>query len=135
MDKVTEYFDKLVATPNRNVISRMAPGLIVCFIVMFVGIYTADIIGLLIVKLNLLPEGSSSPVSGIFVAILIGILIRNFIGLHKVFVDGVMLSVKYALRAGIILLGLRLSLIAAVELGAWGVPLIIACISVRKSTR
>src|SRR5690625_1770567 len=115
MDKVTEYFDKLVATPNRNVISRIAPGLIVCFIVMFGGIYAADIICLLIVKLNLLPEGSSSPVSGIFVAILIGILIRNFIGLHKVFVDGVMLSVKYALRAGIILLGQRLSLIEAVR--------------------
>jgi len=129
MKKITEYFDKLAATPNRNVISRMAPGLIVCFIVMFVGIYAADFIGLLIVKLNLLPEGSSSPVSGIFVAILIGILIRNFIGLHKVFIGGVMLSVKYALRAGIILLGLRLSLIEAVKLGAWGVPLIIACIS------
>src|SRR5690625_475042 len=129
MKKITEYFDKLATTPNRNVISRMAPGLIVCFIVMFVGIYAADFIGLLIVKLNLLPEGSSSPVSGIFVAILIGILIRNFIGLHKVFIGGVMLSVKYALRAGIILLGLRLSLIEAVKLGAWGVPLIIACIS------
>src|SRR5690625_6685194 len=96
---------------------------------MFDVIYAANFIGLLILNINLLPECSSSPVSGIFVAILIGILIRNFIGLHKVFIGGVMLSVKYALRAGIILLGLRLSLIEAVKLGAWGVPLIIACIS------
>src|SRR5690625_5535743 len=105
MKKTTEYFDKLTATPNRNVISRMAPGLIVCFIVMFVGIYAADFIGLLIVKLNLLPEGSSSPVSGIFVAILIGIFLWIFIGLHKVFFCVVILYVEYVYRSGIIFPG------------------------------
>lgn len=104
-------------------------GLILCFIVMVVGIYGSELLGKGLVMFHLLPEGSASPVSGIFVSILIGILIRNTIGLHPRFKGGVAFSVKYALRAGIILLGLRLSLIEALKLGAWGLPLIVACIS------
>ncbi|QUW22062.1 putative sulfate exporter family transporter [Sporosarcina sp. Marseille-Q4063] len=114
---------------NRNVIVRALPGIILCLIVILAGIYIADSIGELIISFNLLPPGSASPVSGIFVAIIIGIIIRNTIGLHSVFMEGVKISLKYALRAGIILLGLRLSLVEAVKLGAWGLPLIIACIS------
>ncbi|MDW0108719.1 YeiH family protein [Sporosarcina aquimarina] len=113
----------------RRVVVRVLPGILLCLVVTLTGIYAADLIGKLIVALNLLPEGSASPVSGIFVAILIGIIIRNTIGLHTVFLEGVTYSVKYALRAGIILLGLRLSLTEALKLGAWGLPLIIVCIS------
>lgn len=116
-------------TPHIEGIARFIPGILLCLIVMFIGIYGADFIGWLIVTLKLLPEGSSSPISGIFVAIIIGILIRNIIGLHDMFIDGVAVSVKYALRAGIILLGLRLSLTEALKLGAWGIPLIVACIA------
>lgn len=46
------------------------------------------------------------------------------------FSEGIGFALKYALRAGIILLGLRLSLTEALKLGAWGIPLIVACISV-----
>ncbi len=113
---------------NRKII-HILPGVFICFLLIMFGIYVADLLGLLIVKLNLLPEGSSSPISGIFVAILIGIVIRNTIGLHTVFRQGVAFSLKYALRTGIILLGLRLSLAEALKLGAWGLPLIVACIS------
>ncbi|WP_172371665.1 YeiH family protein [Sporosarcina jiandibaonis] len=120
---------KLEAEYKNNLIIRLLPGLILCFIVVFLGIYGADQLGFIIVKLNLLPAGSASPLSGIFVAILIGIIIRNTIGLHSIFIEGVGFSVKYALRAGIILLGLRLSLTEALKLGVWGLPLIISCIS------
>jgi len=114
---------------SQNLFLGKLPGLVVCFIVMFIGFIAAKQLGKFIVKLNLLPEGSASPVSGIFVAILIGIIIRNTIGLHAVFLDGVAFSVKYALRAGIILLGLRLSLAEALKLGVWGLPLIVTCIT------
>lgn len=109
---------------------RLLPGLAICLVVIIVGIYGADAIGVALGAIGLLPEGGKSPVSGIFVAILIGILIRNTIGLQEVFIEGVGFAVKYALRIGIILLGLRLSLTEALTLGAWGLPLIIACISV-----
>lgn len=105
------------------------PGLLLSAAVMAMGIFSAKLIGVLLVTGGILPAGSASPISGIFTAILIGILIRNLIGLPDFFDAGIDFALKYALRAGIILLGLRLSLSEALKLGAWGVPLIIACIS------
>ena len=129
MGNIIAYMDKLQATPNRNFFSVNLPGIFLCFIVMIAGIYLADLIGSAIVKLQILPEESSSPVSAIFVAIVLGIIIRNVINIHPIFISGIAFAVKYALRLGIILLGLRLSLVEALRLGAWGIPLIIACIS------
>ena len=111
-------------------VSRIIPGIALCFIVMMLGVYGAELIGTLLLKTGILPEGSGSPISGIFVAILLGVLIRNTIVLPDIFTKGISFAVKYALRAGIILLGLRLSLTEALKLGAWGLPLIISCISV-----
>lgn len=112
--------------PNRK---NIIPGLLVSAGVMFAGIFAADLIGELLVESGIMPEGSGSPVSGIFTAILLGILIRNLIGMPAVFDAGINFALKYALRAGIILLGLRLSISEALKLGAWGLPLIVACIS------
>ncbi|UJL48312.1 putative sulfate exporter family transporter [Virgibacillus sp. NKC19-16] len=97
---------------------------------MFLGIYGAELIGYLMIQAGLLSEGSQTPVSGIFVAIIIGIIIRNTVSLSDVYAQGISFSMKYVLRAGIILLGLRLSLMEALKLGAFGIPLIVACISV-----
>lgn len=119
-----------MAITKKYGILGLLPGLVACFIVMVAGIYGAKGIGNLLLATGILPEGGASPISGIFVAILLGILIRNTIGLPDLFKTGIGFSVKYALRAGIILLGLRLSLTEALKLGAWGLPLIIACISV-----
>nr|WP_255783475.1 putative sulfate exporter family transporter [Oceanobacillus alkalisoli] len=54
---------------------------------------------------------------------------RNTFRLSNSFFYGISFSMKYVLRAGIILLGLRLSLLEALKLGAIGIPLIVACIS------
>lgn len=129
MGKIKTYMDKLAVAPNRNFFSVNFPGIVLCFIVMVAGVYLANLIGVVVVNLKVLPEGSSSPVSGIFVAIILGIIIRNLINIHPIFISGIAFAVKYALRLGIILLGLRLSLVEALRLGAWGIPLIIACIS------
>ena len=112
-----------------GIATDLIPGLAICFIITLLGVYLADLIGVFLIEINLLPAGSASPISGIFVAILIGVIIRNTIGLHDVFQRGVKFSLKYALRFGIILLGLRLSLLEALKMGFWGLPLIIACIS------
>lgn len=114
---------------NTNTVGAIIPGILISVIVMMLGIFFADQIGSVLIVMDILPEGSASPVSGIFVAIIIGIIVRNTTGLHMVFKKGVSFSVKYALRAGIVLLGLRLSLMEALKLGAWGLPLIIVCIA------
>lgn len=129
MGKLKNYMNKLESTPNSSLLSIILPGVLLCFVVMIAGIYLAELIGVMIVKMKVLPEGSSSPVSGIFVAIILGMIIRNMVNMHPIFKNGADFAVKYALRAGIILLGLRLSLNEALRLGAWGIPLIIACIS------
>lgn len=110
-------------------ITDLIPGILIALFVMFLGIYGAEFIGYILIKIGLLSAGSKTPVSGIFVAIIIGIIIRNTFDLSDIFKKGISFSVKYALRAGIILLGLRLSLIEAVKLGAMGIPLILACIA------
>lgn len=115
---------------KQNSIFQLVPGLILSLIVMLAGVYGADLIGKSLLAAGILPKGSASPISAIFVAILLGILIRNVVGLPDLFSKGIGFAVKYALRAGIILLGLRLSLTEALKLGAWGLPLIVACISV-----
>lgn len=120
---------KVVSEANRPLIYTVFPGILICLLLTIVGIYVADLLGVLFIMIDVLPDGSASPISGIFVAILLGIIIRNVIGLHGVFFQGVKFTLKYALRLGIILLGLRLSLAEALKLGAWGLPLIIACIS------
>lgn len=114
---------------NKNKIITYIPGILLCITVILIGIYLADLLGFLLIQLAILPAGSASPISGIFVAILLGILVRNTIGVNAIFMSGVQYSLKYLLRAGIILLGLRLSLAEALKLGAWGLPLIIICIS------
>lgn len=115
-------------TKSQQILTNV-PGILLSLGVILIGIYLADLLGLFLIQLNVLPTGSASPISGIFVAILLGILIRNTIGISAVFINGVQYALKYLLRAGIILLGLRLSLAEALKLGAWGLPLIILCIS------
>lgn len=114
---------------NNNLLGTILPGVLLCLVMTILGIYAADLVGIFLIYMKVLPESSEGPISAIFIAILLGIIVRNTIGLSTVFVEGVKFSLTYALRAGIILLGLRLSLVEALRLGAWGLPLIIACIA------
>lgn len=122
-----EYMVKKVNLADKFL--KNIPGLLLSAGIMVAGIYAARQIGTLLVAGGIMPEGSASPISGIFTAILLGIIIRNVIGIPELFDAGIDFAVNYALRAGIILLGLRLSLGEALKLGAWGLPLIVACIT------
>lgn len=121
---------KIQKVIQKQPVLQLLSGILLCLLIILVGIYGAGLIGKMLIAMKVLPAGSASPISGIFVAILIGVLIRNTIGLHELFASGVAFSLKYALRGGIILLGLRLSLAEAFTLGAWGLPLIVVCISI-----
>lgn len=112
-----------------NAIIEIIPGLLLSGIVMLLGIFGAELLGYLMIQMGMLTAGSGTPVSGIFVAIIIGIILRNTLGFSDVYSKGIKFSQKVLLRVGIILLGLRLSLLEALKLGAFGVPLIVACIS------
>lgn len=71
----------------------------------------------------------SSPISPILVAILVGLLIRNTIGLPRVYELGLQLCLKRILRIGVALLGIRLSLASVGSIGLAALPIIVVCIA------
>jgi uncharacterized integral membrane protein (TIGR00698 family) len=55
-------------------------------------------------------------------------VIRNTIGLHERFQPGVAFALKKLLRLGIILLGIRLSLLDVLEVGVFGIPIVVGAV-------
>jgi uncharacterized integral membrane protein (TIGR00698 family) len=69
-----------------------------------------------------------SPLSAVPVAVVLGLLVRNLIGLPAVYEPGLKVCVRFLLRVGIVLLGFRLSLSAISHVGLAALPIIILCI-------
>jgi len=70
-----------------------------------------------------------SPVSPVMVAITVGLLVSNAVALPSWMTPGLGFAVKKVLRLGIIMLGIRLSILDVLKLGAVGVPVVLACVS------
>jgi uncharacterized integral membrane protein (TIGR00698 family) len=70
-----------------------------------------------------------SPVSDITVATLLGLAVRNSIGLPPVYESGLRVTLRWILRGGIVLLGLRLSLVEAGRISLAGAPILLGCIA------
>ena len=104
------------------------PGVILCFLLLLVSMVLADFAGIVMNRIQGLPSDAASPMSPIFVAIILGLLIRNVFGLYVNLIEGVVFSVKVLLKLGIILLGIRLSFADVITLGAWGIPIILICV-------
>jgi len=71
---------------------------------------------------------AKSPISEITVATLIGLVVRNTIGLPQVYEKGLRICLRWVLRGGIVLLGLRLSLAEVGQIGLTSLPIIVLCI-------
>lgn len=103
---------------------KTIPGLIFALLLFIVAGFLAQWVG---TAGTGLPQ---SPFSPIMVAILLGILVRNVFGLSPVFEPGVTFGLVRVLRLGIVLLGIRLSLAEAGEIGLKALPVIITCVTV-----
>jgi len=99
------------------------PGLALALSLAAVGTVVADGIGMQALGFN------KTPLSPILVAILLGLAIRNTIGLPSVYEPGLQLALKKILRIGVALLGIRLSFMAAGAIGLVAIPIVIVCIS------
>jgi uncharacterized integral membrane protein (TIGR00698 family) len=69
-----------------------------------------------------------SPISAIFVVVILGLAIRNLIGLPVIYSSGLKMCLRRLLRLGIILLGIRLSLLEAGKIGLVALPVVACCI-------
>jgi uncharacterized integral membrane protein (TIGR00698 family) len=104
-------------------LGTLCPGVALALGLAFIGLQGAEWAGKLVVK------AGHSPISPILVALLMGLAIRNAIGLPAVYESGLKFCLRHVLRFGIMLLGLRLSLAAVGTIGLVALPVIVGCIA------
>lgn len=97
-------------------------GILICLITSLAAIFLSDYIGIVILGFE------KSPISPIILSISIGILIIHYFPQLKKYNDGFKFCIKYILKTGIILLGIRLSLLDFFKYGAKSLLVIIPCI-------
>ncbi len=102
---------------------HVVPGLLLALVLAIAGQWLSGWIGTSWLQM------SQSPVSAIMVAILLGIVVRNAFSLPAVFDAGIRFGLQRVLRAGIVLLGIRLSLGEVGAIGLSGLPIIIAAVA------
>jgi len=103
---------------------QVIPGVILALGLALLGHLLADLIGVDLLGMK------RSPVSPIMMAILLGITLRNVFHVPAMFEPGIKFSLVRILRLGIVLLGIRLSLGEAGEIGLKSLPVIIGCVSI-----
>ncbi len=111
-------------------ILKLWPGLGLAVALMLIALPLAETLGRNLLSLQGTdPTGKASPISGVPIAILMGLLIRNLVGLSDIFKPGLQFGVTKILRLGIICVGIKLSVLDMLKLGAWGIPMIIVAIA------
>ena len=103
-------------------IHLLLPGLIASALLASASVWLCSQIGGRILGLK------RSPISAVTMAILLGLVVGNLVRLPRLLRPGLTFAVKKVLRLGIILLGIRLSILDVLELGITGVPVVLACI-------
>ena len=120
---IREKMEKIVSGTDVKDVLNLVPGVVLAFFIWYVSEIFCNFIGKTIMGFK------SSPVSTIMVTIMIGILIRNSIGLHPSLVSGISFCLKRILRLGIILMGIRLSFFDVLKIGGIGIPIVVLSIA------
>jgi uncharacterized integral membrane protein (TIGR00698 family) len=97
------------------------PGLLIAFALAVAGNFLADRLAL---SLGL----GAGAISGIMVAILLGLALGNLLKLPAALKPGIGFAVKRVLRIGIVLLGLKLSIVEVGSIGLKSLPVIMVTI-------
>jgi uncharacterized integral membrane protein (TIGR00698 family) len=106
----------------------LLPGIAAATLVMGAALWLAEAIGRAIMIGRGL-DGATSPISGVPVAIVLGLLLRNLLPLPAALTPGLKFCVTTVLRLGIVLVGIRLSAFDVLRLGVAGVPVVIAAMA------
>ena len=103
-------------------LAEIIPGIVLALLLAIIGIFLSGWLGTTLFSFE------KSPFSPIMLIILLGIVFRNFIGVPDDYVTGLKFCVRYVLRIGIALLGLRLSISAVGHIGLVSLPVVVICI-------
>ena len=98
-------------------------GIVLAVAVSVVATYSADWIGITLLDFK------KSPISAIMMAIVIGMIVANSIRLPAAWQPGLKFCTTAILRIGIMLLGIRLSLLSAGQFTLVALPFVIAAIA------
>lgn len=101
---------------------HLAPGLLLTIMFAWISIWLSDYIGVTLLGFQ------KSPISAVIVVVLLGLAIGNSIHLPGWLDQGFTFSMRKVLRLGIILMGIRLSILDVFKLGVMGVPIVLLCI-------
>lgn len=116
-----------MATTAPNSASARAaflPGLALALTIALAARYASDFLGSAIFNLG------KSPVSPIMLAVLAGVALRSFVGMHTRLERGVAMASGIVLRTGLALVGLRLTLSGMGVLGLRALPVVAGCLTV-----
>jgi len=100
---------------------NILPGLVLASLLAVVGNFLAD-------RASAALGLGAGSVSGIMVAILLGLAVGNVFQLPEAFKEGISFAVKRVLRLGIVLLGLRLSIAEVGSIGLKALPVVLVTI-------
>lgn len=101
-------------------VPKLIPGVLASVSLVVVVIFLTDLVNSTL--------GFNGLISPILVVIVVGILIRNLITIPGIFTPGIRFCLQKLLRLGIILMGIRLSIIDVFNIGIWGVLIVIVCV-------
>ena len=109
---------------------RTFPGIILAALLVAASIPVAAWLGSIVLALEGAdPSAAAGPISSISVAILLGMLLRNLFPMPQMFLDGLRFCARNVLRLGIVLVGIKLSLLDVFRLGAAGIPVVVVVIT------
>ncbi len=114
------FIEKLLFGTTIDKVPTLIPGVLLSIIVVVASVTLAELANDAL--------GFDGLVSFILVAIVVGMVIRNTVGLDDRFAPGVQYSLKKLLRLGIILLGIRLSILDVLEIGGYGIPIVVGAV-------
>lgn len=120
VSRTPNTFENLLFGTTISRVPSLIPGAALAAAVVVAADVLADLINSLL--------GIKGLVSFILVAIVMGIIVRNTVGLSAVFAPGVTFCLRKLLRLGIILLGIRLSIGDVLEIGAFGIPIVVGAV-------
>ena len=101
-------------------VPRLIPGVMLAAALVALFVWLTDLINAAL--------GFKGLISYILMVIIAGILIRNIFTVPAFFIPGINFCLRKLLRLGIMLMGIRLSIFAVVEIGAWGIPIVVVCV-------
>jgi len=109
----------------------LVPGVLAAAVTVVVAMRVAAWLGASLLRAQGIdPSGRGSPISAISIAVLLGMAVANLLPLPSLLMPGFDFAVKKLLRLGIILVGLKLSLVDVFTKGLLGIPVVAVVITV-----